>query len=188
MKKKIIGIIGPVGSGKDTVAEYISKKLNINSFQISQPLKDIAKEKSIEPTRENLIRIGSDLVKEKGPAYLAELCLEKISGNSGIITGIRVLEIIDYLRENSDFVLLSIDADVEIRFKRSAERGKLGEAETLEEFIKKEELENSPPNVQRLLECMKLADYSITNEDSLEDLFKEVDKFLKREFSAKVEV
>lgn len=186
--KKIIGIIGPVGSGKDTVAEYISNKLGINSFQISQPLKDIAKEKNMEPTRENLIKIGSDLVKEKGPEYLAELCLKKISGDIGMITGVRVLEIIEYLRKNTDFILLSIDANPNLRFNRSTERGKSGEARTLEEFVENENRENSSPNVQRLFECMKLADYSIQNEDSLEDLFREVDEFLKKKFSVKVEI
>lgn len=180
MKKKIIGIIGGVGSGKDTVAEYISKKIGVQSFQISQPLKDIAKERNIEPSRENLIQIGSDLVKEKGAGFLAELCLEKISGNTGIITGIRVLEVIEYLRENSDFILLAVNAEPEVRFKRTINRGKLGEADTLEDFIKREEMENSPPNAQRLFECLKLVDYEIINDRDINSLQKEVDLFLEK--------
>ena len=123
-KKKIIGIIGTIGSGKDTVAEYISIKLKIPSFQISQPLRDIAKDNNIEPTRENLINIGSALIKENGPNFFAELVLDKIDSNIGIITGIRVLGVIDYLRENSNFVLLALQSDPQIRFERSIIRSK----------------------------------------------------------------
>lgn len=179
-KKTILGVIGTIGAGKDTAAEHISKKLNIQVFQISQPLKDIAKERGIEPKRENLIRIGSDLVKEKGPAFLAELSFKKIDSNLGIITGIRVLEIIDWFRENTNFILLSISADPKIRFKRSIERGKLGEAETLEGFIINEQKENSPPNSQRLFECMKFADYTIENDGDLDSFYTKIDKFLEK--------
>jgi len=180
MKKKIIGIIGTVGSGKDTAAEYISKKIGIESYQISQPLKDIAKEKNIEPTRENLIKIGSDLVKEKGAGFLAQLTLNKIQNNAGIITGIRVLEVIEYLKENSDLILLAISAEPEVRFKRTTERGKLGEANTLEDFIRREEIENSPPNAQRLFECLKLADYEIANNADRVSFQSEIDFFLEK--------
>lgn len=177
-KKTIIGIIGGVGSGKDTVADYISQKLAIPSFQISQPLKDLAKEKNIEPTRENLVKIGSDLVREKGPDFLAQLAIDKIDSEKGIITGIRVLDIIEYLRNNSNLILLAVIANPKVRFERSVIRNKLGEADTIEEFIENERKENSAPNVQRLFECLELADYSITNEDDIETLFKKVDEFL----------
>lgn len=177
--KTIIGIIGTIGAGKDTVAEYISGKLSIPSYQISQPLKDIAQERGIEPIRENLIQIGSDLVKEKGAGFLAELCLEKIPGDVGIVTGIRVLEVIDYFRKNSNFILLAIQADSEIRFKRSKDRNKAGEAETLESFVENEKRENSPPNAQRLFECLELADYTINNNGSSDELFAHADEFLK---------
>ncbi|MBP6912136.1 MAG: AAA family ATPase [Candidatus Pacebacteria bacterium] len=179
-KKTIIGIIGTVGSGKDTAAEYISKKINIPTFQISQPLKDIAKNKNIKATRENLIEIGSNLVKEKGPAFLAELCLVKISEDRGIITGIRMLDIIDYFKKHTNFILLSIFADSDLRFRRSIERNKLGEAKTIEEFIKNEEKENSAPNAQRLFECLNLADYVIKNNSDIEDFRKEIDLFLEK--------
>ncbi len=47
--KTVIGVIGPVGSGKDTAADYLSRKLKAQHFQISSPLKEIVKERSIEP-------------------------------------------------------------------------------------------------------------------------------------------
>ncbi|KKS43736.1 hypothetical protein A3I25_00905 [Candidatus Nomurabacteria bacterium RIFCSPLOWO2_02_FULL_42_17] len=177
--KTIIGIIGTVGSGKDTVAEYISNKLTISTFQISQPLKDIAKERGIKPTRENLIKIGSDLVKENGAGFLVKLLVDKIPEDLIIITGIRVTEVIDYIRKNYNLILLAITAEPKIRFKRCILRNKLGEAKTLTEFIENEQKENSPPNTQRLFECLNLANYSISNNDDLKILFQKVDEFLR---------
>lgn len=179
--KTIIGIVGTIGSGKDTVGEYISKKLAIPSLQISQPLKDIAKERGVEPTRENIIQIGSQLVKENGAGFLLKLLIDKVQKDLMIVTGIRVVEVIEYARENYNLILLAITAEPEIRFKRCVERNKLGEAKTLEEFIENEQKENSPPNAQRLFECLTLADYTISNNDDTDTLFKEVDEFLKAE-------
>ncbi len=177
--KTIIGIIGTIGSGKDTAAEYISKKLSIPTFQISQPLKDIAKERGIEPIRENLIKLGSDLVKENGPGFLVKLLIDKVPDDLLIITGIRVVGVIEYLRENYNLVLLAIDAEPEVRFQRCLIRNKLGEAKILEEFIENERKENAAPNEQRLFECLKLADYTIENNGDIETFFKKVDAFLE---------
>ena len=159
--KTIIGIIGTIGSGKDTVAEYISKKFSIPSLQISQPLKEIAKERGIEPTRENLIKIGSDLVQENGAGFLVKLLINKIPENLIIITGIRITEVINYIRKNYNLTLLNITAEPKIRFQRCILRNKAGEAKTLAEFIENEQKENSAPNAQPLFECIKLSDFTI---------------------------
>ncbi|MES2930692.1 MAG: AAA family ATPase [Patescibacteria group bacterium] len=179
-KKTIIGIIGTIGSGKDTAALYISERLQIPTFQISQVLKDIAKERGIEPIRENLIALGSDLVKEKGSGFLSELALDRIEGDKGIITGIRVPDVIEYFKYNSHFILLTTEADPEIRFQRSTARNKLGEAGSLEEFLENEKRENSPPNAQRLFECLEQADYTISNNSDLASFHEKIDLFLEK--------
>lgn len=178
-KKRIIGIIGTIGSGKDTVADYISRKLNIPAFEVSQPLKDLAKERGIEPFRENLIKLGTEVSKERGPSFFIDTLANKTSENLIIITGARIPAVVEYMRGNYDLILLSITAETEIRFKRSIDRNKLGEATTLTEFINREQKENSAPNEQRLFDCLTLADYSIENNGNMEELKGKVDEFLK---------
>jgi dephospho-CoA kinase len=168
--KRIIGIIGPIAAGKDTAADYIADTLHVPSFQISAPLKMICAERGIEPIRQNLISLGTSLAKEKGEAYLAEYLLGKVDEDA-VITGLRQLAQINYLRSHSDLTLVSIDAEAEVRFKRAAANEKLGEAKTLEEFIEREVAENSAPNVQRLFECMELADIRLLNNGDLKMLF-----------------
>jgi dephospho-CoA kinase len=177
--KKIICIVGTIGSGKDVAAEYISKKLGIPVFQASQPLRDIAKEKGIEPLRWNLIKLSNEIIKEKGPQAFVERLIGEESQNLVVITGVRIPSILDYIQKNYNLILLAVDADAELRFNRSIARGKLGEAKTLEEFLENEQKENSAPNMQRLFECMKLADYTIYNNTDLKTFFQKVDKFLE---------
>lgn len=177
--KTIICIIGPIGSGKDTAAEYIASKLSIPTFQISQVLKDFAKELGLETTRENLIRVGNKLAEEKGQGFTVKVLMDKVSDNLLIITGVRRTGVIDYIRENYNLILLAVTSEPEIRFQRSLVRNKLGEAKTLTEFIENEQKENSAPNTERLFECMKLADCTILNDTDLKTFITKIDEFLE---------
>lgn len=176
--KTIIGITGAIGSGKDTVADYISEKLKIPAFQISQPLKDLARDRDIEPLRENLIKLGNEVFQEKGPNFFVEVLISKAPENLLIISGTRIPSVLEYMRNNYNLILLGVIADPEIRFKRSALRGKLGEAKNFEEFMESERIENSPPNAQRISECLEMADYTIENNGDMQALFEKVDQFL----------
>ena len=178
-KKTIIGIVGGIGSGKDTVADYISEKLKIPAFQISQPLKDLASEKGIEPNRENLIKLGSEVFRDRGPSFFVETLVKKVPDNLLIISGTRIPSVVEYMRDNYNLMLLAVTADPQIRFERSVLRDKLGEATKFAQFIEREKRENSAPNAQRLFECIELADYYVENNDSLEVLHNKVDEFLK---------
>lgn len=179
MSKEIIGIIGTIRSGKDTVGEYIAKKFGIPVYQISFPLKEICRESGIDPVRENLIALGTRLAKEHGDGYLAEYLLQH-SPERFIITGMRQLGQIAVLKTSSKFLLISVDADPQLRFERGELDPKPGEASSIEEFIDRETAENSPPNAQRLFECMAMADYHISNEGSLEELYVKVDSILSQ--------
>jgi dephospho-CoA kinase len=175
--KRIIGIVGPIACGKDLAANYISAKLGIPRFQISQPLRDIAAERGIVCTREALIKLGREVATELGSAYLVKVITRKIR-EAGVIAGMRQLDQLHFLRESCDFTLLAIDAPPIVRFERAKAHDKLGEAKTLAEFMILELEENSPPHVQRLFECMALADATIVNDGTKEDLYRQVDAFL----------
>ena len=178
MEKMVIGLVGTIGSGKDTAGDYIAAKLGIPVFQISAPLKQICADTGVEPTRENLISLGTELAKEHGDGYLAEYITERMK-DSAVITGVRQLGQIAFLKSSSKLKLISIDANPEIRFNRTKNNDKLGEADNLNEFLAREQAENSPPNTQRLFDCMKLADFHITNEGTIEELYSAVDEILE---------
>lgn len=177
--KEVIGVIGTIGAGKDEAGNYIAQKLGIPVFQISSPLKQICAETGVEPTRENLIALGTKLASDHHDGYLAEYILERMPERA-VITGMRQLGQIEALQAAAKLALLSVDADPSIRFERVQKSKKLGEAATLTEFIERERMENSSPNAQRLFECMKLAQYHVLNEGSLDELYSQLDGIIER--------
>ncbi|OQA52330.1 MAG: hypothetical protein BWY43_00548 [candidate division WS2 bacterium ADurb.Bin280] len=77
--------------------------------------------------------------------------------------------------------MINITASDNLRFNRVKKRNSVSEAETLEDFIKDEIEKDSSGPVQRVEDCIKMADYTVHNESSLEQLFKNLDKVIEKE-------
>ncbi len=180
MANHVIGIIGPIAAGKDIAGQYLAHQLGLPVYQISAPLKEICAGMGMELTRENLVALGTKLAAEKGESYLAEYIVAKAPEDRIIITGMRQLAQIHYLQSSAGLTLVSIDAQPSLRYERAKTGSRVSEASTLEEFIADEQAENSPPNVQRLFECMKLADHHITNNGSFEELHAALDSLIQQ--------
>lgn len=177
----VIGLTGPNASGKGETARYLKSK-GFRYRSLSDILRDEAKRLGIEPLRENLIRLGNQLRQEKGAAVLALRVIKKLlAGKDYIVDSIRNPAEIEALREIKGFFLIGLDTPAETRFKRGLERNRPGDAETLEDFIKKEEKENKAyPENQQLKKCLGMADEIIINDSSIEQLHKKIDEAIKK--------
>ncbi len=182
----IIGLTSFLASGKDTVGEMLVKR-EFERFSCSDHLREIAKKEGKELTRDNLVKIGNDLRKKHGSDILAEILVEKIKERgfekNFVIESIRTVgEIETFRKELENFVLVFIDTNSKIRYERAKKR--LREKEhinSFKEFLASEKREmddkKSTTN-QQLHKCKKLADITIKNNETLEDLEKEVSKLL----------
>jgi len=181
MKKMIIGLTGRNASGKGEAADYLKTK-GFVYFSLSDELREEAKERGVETTRENMIKLGNQLRGEFGANYLARKINEKIDGKGNfVVDSIRNLEEIDELRKNKNFILVGVDAPVEVRFERAVERGRAGDAKTLEEFKELEQRENLKNKTgQQLDECLKAADKLIINDGSLDEFHKKIDQLINQ--------
>ncbi len=172
--KKVLWIIWPLASGKDALAEMISEELNLPLYQISAPLKMIAKERWKGPERSYLVELWRELAEKYGDDYLARYLVENAPEENLVIVGMRQLGQIQYLRDNTEFTLIWVDADPEIRFNRLLFRAKPGDPLTWEDFQKIESMDNSQNAAQKIWECMKYADYIYVNNGSFEELKNQV--------------
>lgn len=177
----IIGLTGANASGKGEAANYLKSK-GFKYYSLSDILREKASSRGIEPSRENLIKLGNGLREGLGPSALADLTIKKIKGkNNYVIDSIRNPFEIKALRKLNKFTLIGIDAPVEIRFKRAIARNRPGDPKTLEEFIEKERKENIASSInQQLDNCLKEADIAIINNSSLENLHKRIDDAIKK--------
>jgi dephospho-CoA kinase len=186
---KIIGITGTLASGKTSVKDFFLSRFP-SSYFIS--LSDIIKEELLkegkELKRENFIEKGNELRKRYGSQILVEVATLTLPKNTNnlivIIDGIRNPGEVEYLKKKfgKNFVLIAVDAPKELRFKRLLERKKEGDPKTFEEFNEIDETDNGknqPEYGQRVGECLKLADYLIINDGSLDELNKKLEKISK---------
>jgi len=179
MKKeaKLIGLTGTNGAGKGEVAAYLAKKGYVY-FSLSDLIREELLKNGKEVTRDNLIKKGNELREKFGPDILAKLIMKRVK-EKAVVDSIRNPNEVEYLRKQKNFILLAIDSPVELRYDRVKKRGRVESASTLQEFIKKEEEEmTNLEKRQQIQNCMKMADFVVINDGSLEDLHQMLEEML----------
>src|SRR6266542_5475518 len=179
----IIGLTGPNAAGKTEVGHYL-KARGFEYYSLSDAIREEAAKRSREITREVLIEAGNELRARFGPGVLAERILQRLEPDRNyVVDSIRNPAEVEVLRRRKDFTLLAVLADRTIRFERSRARGREGAAaQTLEQFALEEEreLQSKDPASQQLVATQQLADVTLYNNGSLEELHVQLDTLLPR--------
>ncbi len=177
IRARLIGLTGTNGSGKSEVAEFFKKK-GYAYFSLSDEIREELVRRGEALSRDNLIRVGNELRERFGPDVLARRVLDRITGPA-VIDSIRNSKEVACLKKQRGFVLLGIDAALELRYDRIRARGRDESASTLEEFAAKEREEMAgQENGQQLKACLEMADILIINDGSLADLHKKLEALL----------
>jgi dephospho-CoA kinase len=176
-RPKLVGLTGTNGAGKGEAAAFFQAR-GYAYASLSDILREELRDRGLDVTRDNLIRTGNELRAAFGSDILARRTMARITGPT-VIDSIRNAREVEYFRANGDFVLLAIDAPIEVRFERVAARGRDESAATLEEFRKKEEEERVGGEAAQQLEaCMSAADRHIWNDGTLEDFHRKLEELL----------
>lgn len=183
----IIGLTGKNASGKGATAEYL-KARGFVYHSLSDIIREEATKRGLDHSRDNLIMIGNDLRQKFAPSYLAEQINLKIKSSrkksphqSFVVDSIRNPHEARELMKNKDFVLAGVDAPIELRFKRMADRGRVGDAKTVDDLKKQEARENSDVSSgQQLDATFAMAKKIIVNDGTLGELHKKIDNLLGR--------
>jgi dephospho-CoA kinase len=177
----IIGLIGPNAAGKGEIANYLVTK-GFKYYSLSDEIREELRKKKKEINRENLINEGNYLRKTYGANILAKRVLDKIKKEKWknfVVDSVRNPEEVLALKEEKEFYYLGVDAPVELRYERAIERRREGEKYSLKKFIDLEKSENGKnKNSQQLDNCMKMIDFKIINDSTLDKLHKKIDKML----------
>lgn len=162
--KVIIALVGPFKSGKTTVAEYLEEKYQAVNLRFSKFLSDILKECYCldSESRENLQKISTALRKGFGDDILGRIVhsfVYQSTNNIFVLDGVRRMGDIEYLRKMPGFGLVSIDADIKVRWERAKKQGdKSGDKQkNFAEFVAEEAKEADA----RIRDVMMEADFQI---------------------------
>jgi dCMP deaminase len=137
-KIKLIGLTGPLASGKGLLAEKL-KSNGWTYYSLSQFVREEAKLQKIEETRENLINIGNKLRADFGLGILAERCLHDVKARDDlekiVIDGIRNPGEVDILKHFvKSFFLVGVDAPTYLRYQRALARARTSDPVELEKL------------------------------------------------------
>jgi dephospho-CoA kinase len=174
---RLIGLTGTNGSGKGEAARFFQEH-GYAYLSLSDEIRDELTREGRALNRNNLIQKGNQLRSNHGPDVLARRVMERVQSDT-VIDSIRNLKEVAYFRRHPGFILLSLDADPEIRFHRVQQRGREESASSLEQFVRKEQEEMTENETgQQLALCIDAADYHIINNESLEELHHRLENFL----------
>ena len=179
---KIIGITGTLGAGKGTIVDYLTTHHGFKHFSVRGYLIKIINQKGMEVNRDSMVAIANELRATNSPSFIAEELFKEAmeSGQNCIIESIRTLGEVNALKAKGNFSLFAVDANRKLRYERIVERASETDRISFDTFVENEEREMNSidPNKQNIAACMILADYTFTNDGSLEKLYKDIDLVL----------
>jgi dephospho-CoA kinase len=184
---KFIAIVGMCGSGKSVLSDELVKK-GYYFFRFGQITLDIVKEKGLEPTEQNEKQIRENVRKEHGMSAYAKLNLPKIEKflEKGNVVGDGLYSWSEYkiLKEKfkDQLIIISVQTPPKLRYQRISERIS-NETDTdlrnrsfpieqakSRDYSEIENIEKGGP--------IAMADYTITNEGTLEEFKEKIKKLI----------
>ena len=180
----IISLTGKNAAGKGEIAKHLQSKSFIY-FSLSDALREEATRQGLDHSRETLIKLGTEMREKFGNGILAVKINKKIrhlkeqGKKDFVVDSIRNPGEIEELRKNKDFLLVAVHADAKIRFQRLLKRGRIGDAQTFEEFLEHERKENNNEGAgQQLDKCIEMADKVINSNGTIEEANKDIDSYI----------
>ncbi len=185
---KVIGLVGPIGAGKDAVSSYLETSHGFRSVVMGDIVRELATMRGMRPTRENLHKLQKAYTDKFGKGFFADQTVKKVLQKwtvrenyemeiKAVINGIRRLEdaSVPKKRFGSDMMLIYVEADEKTRFQRLKGRGNERDPKNYDDFVTQEAAEKRLFSIEALKDQ---ADVIITNNGSIEELHRNLDKIL----------
>jgi dephospho-CoA kinase len=177
--KIILGLVGPIASGKGTIAAYLEQKYSSSTYRFSTIMRDVLVRLHLPLTRENLQDISTLLRARFGEDLFAKVVAENVIQDSNkiiVVDGIRRLADIKYLSKIQDFQLVSVVAEPRIRYERLIKRVEnTGDTQkTYEAFLSDHNREADA----EIPVVAKSAQAIIDNNGALPELYAQVEKLI----------
>lgn len=179
----VIGLVGPIASGKGTLASFL-KKRGFNYYSLSDVVRHEATQRGLELTRENLQNVGNDLRNNFGGTVLVERLFDFFKNDEFvIIDGVRnPLELL-YIKEQYQGKIVEVASHKTKRLERYLERAKKRGEDTATkasfEAVDARDLgKGEGGSGQQVAKCLELSDFRLTNNTTLEDFERKAEEML----------
>jgi len=180
-KPLVIGLVGTLGSGKDTAASYIKKAYGARELRFSFILVNILRLLGIKISRTNLEWLANSLRSKFGEDVLTRAMKKAMKEISEapviVINGIRMVPDFNWVKKLPNSKIVCVTAPAKLRWQRVRKRKeKTDDNVSFAEFKK---LNNISTEVH-IKDFSKSADYVIENVGSLDELHRKIDQMMKK--------
>lgn len=190
MDVNIIGITGMNGAGKTTVADILRKQFYVGYYEVRKFIECERVRRGLPEGRDSLVFVANDLRQKHGADYIMKSLAQKAEKDRGcnpsIIESIRCLGEVEALSERygDKFVLVGVDASIEIRYPRVLARESQTDKIDFDTFRQHEarEMCQEDPWKQNLRGCMDLVQrqFLVLNDNSEKHLRQQILSIGKR--------
>ncbi len=161
LNKLLVCLTGMPGAGKSTIADGLKPK-GYEIINLGNAVREEAKKRNLDPTRENLGKLMLELRENNGAGAIAELAkptIESSNANVLLIDGVRSNDEIQVLRKLGTVKLLAIHASTDTRFNFLQKRGRSDDPQTKEHFNERDDRELGVG----VSNSIALSDFAISN-------------------------
>jgi dephospho-CoA kinase len=183
MPKSVFGFVGPIASGKGTAVSFLTER-GYKAYSLSDRIREEIRNRNIPVTRETLNTVSNELRNFYGPDILAKRTFEIVEKDNpelAVIDSIRNPSEARFLKEKMGAKIIGITAEQRRRYDLFMYRGTNTEGVvTWDQFKKLDDAEFAQEGSykQQVEETLKLADITIENDGTLEELRQKVEGLL----------
>lgn len=178
-KRKIIAVLGLSGSGKTEAMNYLLKKLNWPKVYFGDVTFDEMKSRGLEINEKNEREVRESLRVQFGQLIYAQRVIEKIESlpddkNVLVESLYSWPEYLEFEKKfGEDFITIAVYASSKIRYGRLSRR-------PVRPLTPEECQSRDYAQIENLTQAnaIAMADYTLINEGSMEDLYKKIDKII----------
>lgn len=186
--KKVIGIFGEKGSGKETFTQLLKELLpgkKVQGVRTSEILKQTLLFWNLPDVRENYSMLVTNMERVFGPGTLAKANSKLIDNSDAdiiVVDGIRRQPEVDLVKSFPGSILIYLTTNSQVRFERIKARGERENERSMthEEFIEEESL----PTEQYFDQMKEMADLTLENSEDLEEFRQTIHEFVLKYLSA----
>ncbi|MDP3881978.1 MAG: dephospho-CoA kinase [Nanoarchaeota archaeon] len=169
----IVGITGPIASGKSVLAQMLVEKGFIR-LTLSEEVREELRKKGEEIERAALQDLGNEMRAKHGNGFWAKRLIAKMSsGKNYVVEGIRNPGEVEEFRKLRNFVLIGVNAPIERRIEWIKARNKDSDPKNIsgiKTIDARDRGVGEKEHGQQTSACFDLADDYIVNNTDLEDL------------------
>lgn len=180
MPKQVIGLVGPIASGKGIVVEILKQK-GYSAYSLSDVLKTEVQRRGLEVSRNNCHMISNELREKLGTDILAKQTAEIIDRDNPefvVIDAIRNPSEIDFLKQKYNAYIIGVIADQKRRYEMFAKRGLYSsEIQNFEQFkeLDDREMAQEGSHKQQITASLEMSDTVIENDGIVGDLAQKLE-------------